>query len=448
MKTKSYDIFLSYPRKDKKAGDKVTGILQENGFTVWYDMDALFAGDSYVDVICNSIVQSKVVVAIYSTWAIDSEWFRKELEYAQKEDIPIIKVLTDTLEGLSGARRMTFGTMLEMESHRFEEKLLSLVMSHGIHPDTTKIYLESIVQREQALREHDTIKERESFLRILRIAELGNKEAALCVETQIWNVDLLEAVSQYRSINSYFVEDLRTELFDRGKIIAEDETLTDNSQRGRGMEQAAFRFMKRAIDLGYNGCSPFSYYWSFLNENDFEACLNQLGESSRIHLKEQREIPHNVKNMQENQNSETPYGITNDLDCKIFISYKRLDKERVFKIKDFVEHETGCDCWIDLDGIESDAQFANVIIKAINNAQIFLFMYSHFHAEIEDYDTDWTIREINFAQRKKKRIVFVNIDGSPLTDWFELMFGTKQQIDASSNTLMKRLCKDLKNWLK
>ena len=60
---------------------------------------------------------------------------------------------------------------------------------------------------------------------------------------------------------------------------------------------------------------------------------------------------------------------------------------------------------------------------------------------------DWTIREINFAQKKKKRIVFVNIDGSKLTDWFELIFGTKQQINAKSSKAMKKLCSDIQKWL-
>ena len=50
---------------------------------------------------------------------------------------------------------------------------------------------------------------------------------------------------------------------------------------------------------------------------------------------------------------------------RIFISYKRVDRERVFAIKDGIKKATGEDCWIDLDGIESDAQFANVIIKVL-----------------------------------------------------------------------------------
>lgn len=132
----------------------------------------------------------------------------------------------------------------------------------------------------------------------------------------------------------------------------------------------------------------------------------------------------------------------------IFISYKRKDKEKVFNLKDYIEKNVGVGCWIDLDGIESDAQFANVIIKAINDAQVFLFMYSRFHAEIDDYDTDWTVREINFAQMKKKRIVFLNIDGTDLTDWFAFMFGSKQRIDVSSTEAMQKLCKDLRKWLK
>lgn len=146
-----------------------------------------------------------------------------------------------------------------------------------------------------------------------------------------------------------------------------------------------------------------------------------------------------------NQNNQPVVSYSND--NQVFISYKRTDRDQVFHLKNFIEERIGDHCWIDLDGIESDAQFANVIIKAINQANVFLFMYSSSHAQIEDYDNDWTVREINFAQKKKKRIVFVNIDGTPLTDWFELMFGTKQQVDANSDVAMQKLCKDMMGWI-
>ncbi len=132
----------------------------------------------------------------------------------------------------------------------------------------------------------------------------------------------------------------------------------------------------------------------------------------------------------------------------IFISYKRIDKDKVFPIKDFIERNTGYNCWIDLDGIESDAQFADIIIKAINNAEVFLFMYSKTHSKIENFEEDWTVREISFAQIKKKRIVFVNLDNTPLTDRFYFMFSTKQQVAATSDVAMKKLCADIKQWLR
>ena len=132
---------------------------------------------------------------------------------------------------------------------------------------------------------------------------------------------------------------------------------------------------------------------------------------------------------------------------RIFISYKRADKDKVFPIKDKIETAIGEPCWIDLDGIESDAQFVNIIMRAIDDSEIFLFMYSKCHAHIEEFETDWTVREINYAQRKHKRIVIVNIDQTPLIGWFEFMFSLKQQIDATSLSIQNKLIEDIKTWL-
>lgn len=132
---------------------------------------------------------------------------------------------------------------------------------------------------------------------------------------------------------------------------------------------------------------------------------------------------------------------------RVFISYKRADKNKVFPLKERIEAAIGERCWIDLDGIESDAQFANIIMQAIDNASIFLFMYSKEHTKITDYERDWTIREINYAQTQGKRIVFLNIDKTPLSKWFNFMFGLKQQVDATSEEAVEAMIKDLKKWL-
>ena len=132
---------------------------------------------------------------------------------------------------------------------------------------------------------------------------------------------------------------------------------------------------------------------------------------------------------------------------RIFISYKRVDKERVFAIKDGIERATGEKCWIDLDGIESNAQFVAKIMRAIDECEIFLFMRSKEHNNITNLETDWTIREVNYALEEQKNIVIVNLDNTPMPKWFKFMFPNKQEIDATSPNKLVRLNEDLCKWL-
>ena len=62
--------------------------------------------------------------------------------------------------------------------------------------------------------------------------------------------------------------------------------------------------------------------------------------------------------------------------ARIFISYKRKNKKKVFSIVNKIESQLGVKCWIDLDGIESSSQFRNKICNAIDNSDIVLFMHS------------------------------------------------------------------------
>lgn len=132
--------------------------------------------------------------------------------------------------------------------------------------------------------------------------------------------------------------------------------------------------------------------------------------------------------------------------ARIFVSYKRKDKEKVFKIVRQIEEATTVKCWIDLDGIESSSQFAPVICKAIDNAEIVLFMYSSVHRSV-DFEMDWTIKELNYAMSNKKRIVLVNLDSSPLFNVFLMQFGTSNNIDSNDPLQMNRLFTDLCKWL-
>lgn len=135
------------------------------------------------------------------------------------------------------------------------------------------------------------------------------------------------------------------------------------------------------------------------------------------------------------------------MSTRIFISYKRADKEIVFPIKDMIESALGTKCWIDVHGIESDAAFVANIIGAIDACEIFLFMYSAHHNEITDFEKDWTIRELSYAERNKKRIVFINIDKTQLNRYFSFLYSQKQQIDGTFPDEISKLIADMRKWL-
>lgn len=437
--TQSKDIFLIYARKDEQACDIIFQVLTKNGFSVYKDIIELGNSSNFAESINKAIDKAKVIIVIESAWVKDNAYCQQEIKYAEQQNKKIIHVFTNNVEGQKVYRRITFHVDFEMNDILFEEKLIFNLLTKGCVPNTKCLFDKGKELYKEANRPFhgshlDRKKaEEDSFLYMLRAADLGNESARMFIESKLWNIDITNMLANYRLINASFLKELTQNLYKGGEILAEDETLTDVEQRGRGMERCAFKAMKRAVDLGYEGLDPRDYDWYFLDDKDFQECLDELGLSARLHPK--KEPYKSPKRIESNQNPQ------------IFISYKRETKNDVFPIKDIIEEQTKHKCWIDLDGIESDAQFANVIIKAINQAKVFLFMYSSKHTEIEDYENDWTIREINFAQKKKKRIVFVNIDGSKLTDWFELIFGTKQQIDAKSSKAMKKLCSDIQKWL-
>jgi len=69
--------------------------------------------------------------------------------------------------------------------------------------------------------------------------------------------------------------------------------------------------------------------------------------------------------------------------ARVFISYKRT------ALKQQIESVIGEPCWMEMKGIESDAQFVNDIMRAINEATIFLFMYSHNHSALPDSEKEY-----------------------------------------------------------
>ena len=131
---------------------------------------------------------------------------------------------------------------------------------------------------------------------------------------------------------------------------------------------------------------------------------------------------------------------------RIFISYKRADKDKVFPLVEEIEKKVGEECWVDLKGIESNAQFGSVICRAIDNAEVVLFMHSSAHLYI-DFEKDWTVKELTYAQAKNKRVQLVKLDDSPLDNIFLMEYGSKNNTDSNDPVQFNKLINDLRVWL-
>jgi len=136
---------------------------------------------------------------------------------------------------------------------------------------------------------------------------------------------------------------------------------------------------------------------------------------------------------------------------QMFISYKRVNKDIVFPIVEEIKRKLGISPWIDLEGIESGAQFSKIIVQAIKECDIVLFMMSKESiapSENEDEET-WTQKELYQARKYHKKIVPVNIDGTDLvaSEWYDLDYGRLDSINYQDEDQRTKLFNNLRTWL-
>lgn len=126
----------------------------------------------------------------------------------------------------------------------------------------------------------------------------------------------------------------------------------------------------------------------------------------------------------------------------IFISYSRIDKNSVFPFVRRIEQELNTICWIDSEGIEGGSQFEEVIVNAIDESKVVLFMLSD-----SSINSMWTRREVFYAEDEGKKIVPIVIDGKGLRKWFKFHFGNVDYIDIQDEEQCDKLLNNLASWI-
>ena len=123
---------------------------------------------------------------------------------------------------------------------------------------------------------------------------------------------------------------------------------------------------------------------------------------------------------------------------KIFISYSRKDLEVVVKLRDEIHRRTRVLPWMDVTGIETGTQFADVIARNIEGCDLLVFVMSRNSAE-----SSWTRKEVLYALNHGKKIYPVVIDDAQLPRELELLFADVDYVDVRDNMQREKLFSDL-----
>jgi hypothetical protein len=75
------DLFLSYSRQDLAKVEALAAVLQQAGWSVWWDRH-IKTGTSFDKVIEQALTCSRAVIVAWSKNSADSDWVRAEASYA------------------------------------------------------------------------------------------------------------------------------------------------------------------------------------------------------------------------------------------------------------------------------------------------------------------------------------------------------------------------------
>ncbi len=97
------DVFVSYVRENRAIAEKIAGGLSAAGFSVWWDRH-IRGGAKFAKEIERELSSAKVVLVLWSSDSLGSEWVRDEAEQARNEN-KLIPVCLDGVQPPLGFRQ-------------------------------------------------------------------------------------------------------------------------------------------------------------------------------------------------------------------------------------------------------------------------------------------------------------------------------------------------------
>ncbi len=95
VSNKSFDVFVSYSRKDSSIAEFLCQALDSINVSYWIDRNGVFSGDNYKERIVDAILSCKIFLFISSQNSNASKHTTREVGIAFQADIPVVPVKID-----------------------------------------------------------------------------------------------------------------------------------------------------------------------------------------------------------------------------------------------------------------------------------------------------------------------------------------------------------------
>ena len=91
-------IFISYAREDTALAGDLRDMLAARGFAVFFDSDAMLAGEDFVHRLRAELKRSDAVVALLTPASIASDWCNAEWYFAHARGVSVIPIRFGDIE--------------------------------------------------------------------------------------------------------------------------------------------------------------------------------------------------------------------------------------------------------------------------------------------------------------------------------------------------------------
>ncbi|MEZ2303144.1 MAG: TIR domain-containing protein [Microcoleus sp.] len=298
-------VFISYSERDREAMEKIRNSLRRESLTVWTNTTDIQTGEDFQSAIDRGIEQTDNLVYLLSPDSVQSEYVRKEIDYAvslQKRIIPVLVRETSADEipkALQGVQYIDLTDNVKEDDYLLDEsQLLKILHQDEAYYNEHKVFLTQALKWERQhknpsilLRGYN-LRSAEAWLKVGQ-KRTQHRPTALIEEFIAESLrqpplESLDVFISYSRADSDLARKLNNELQLQGKTTWFDqESIASGSDFAREIEQGIqssdnflFILSPQAINSPY--CTMEVEYAANLNKR-FVTLLHRSVNSAELH---------------------------------------------------------------------------------------------------------------------------------------------------------------------